>query len=120
MELDDYQVAAIARATHQVNRAYRAALCEPDTGNWAEQPFQTVQGVMNGVRAHLANTGISDLESHNNWLKSKKEQGWVYGPVQDNLKKIHPCCIAYEDLPPDQRAKDAIFGAVIKVVAPLV
>ena len=32
--------------------------------------------------------------------------GWTYGFQKSELARTHPCLVAYEDLPPEQRAKD--------------
>jgi hypothetical protein len=45
--------------------------------------------------------------------------GWKYGPVKDPEKKEHPCFVPYDRLPTEQKAKDYIFGAVVKSLAPI-
>lgn len=46
--------------------------------------------------------------SHVSWMNHKTREGWVWGPVKDAEKKEHPCMVAYEELPPEQRKKDAV------------
>ena len=55
-----------------------------------------------------------DLTLLYEWAKCLKEEpGCPHdNPVKDSEKKEHPCFVRYEELPPAQRYKDTIFGAV--------
>lgn len=53
-------------------------------------------------------------DSHKSWYKQKEADGWVYGEEKNLEKKTHPCMVAYDELPAMQKAKDAIFIAVVK------
>jgi hypothetical protein len=41
----------------------------------------------------------------------------VYGEVKDAVAKTHPCMVPYDDLPEFQRKKDALFLAIVRVLA---
>ena len=43
---------------------------------------------------------------HENWAKSRLDQGWVLGPERSDAKKTHPCLIPYEDLPESEKVYD--------------
>lgn len=43
----------------------------------------------------------------------ERAAGWKYGPVKDPERKEHPCFVPYDGLPPEQRAKDYLFRAVV-------
>lgn len=43
---------------------------------------------------------------HENWAKSRINEGWKYGPKRDDIKKEHPCLVAYEDLPEIEKEYD--------------
>jgi hypothetical protein len=60
--------------------------------------------------------GNTPEESHESWLREKIESGWVYGPKKDVMQKEHPCLVPYEELSPEQRAKDSIFIAVVRAL----
>ena len=60
--------------------------------------------------------GNGPRESHAGWLAEKVATGWVYGPVKDPAAKTHPCMVPYDDLPPEQRAKDSIYVSVVRAV----
>lgn len=63
----------------------------------------------NGVRFIVENPDADLSASHDNWLKQKVAEGWVYGEVKDPEAKTHPCCVPYEELPESQKFKDLLF-----------
>ena len=105
----------IARVAHEVNRAYCA-----DHGDMSQPPWETApvwQSAESGVRAILADPTTTPEQSHEGWTAVKVADGWVYGPVKDADAKTHPCLVPYSELPPEQRAKDAIFGGVVRALS---
>ena len=108
-------IAAAAHATHEANRAYCRALGDDSQPPWDSAPEWQRTSAINGVAGALA--GNTPEQSHEMWMAEKAANGWVYGPVKDPEKKQHPCMVPYSDLPPEQRAKDAIFVTVARAVA---
>ena len=43
---------------------------------------------------------------HEIWAKERLAQGWTYGEKRDDAQKHHPCLIAYEDLPEEEKVYD--------------
>lgn len=43
---------------------------------------------------------------HEVWAATRIEQGWSYGPERNDEKKLHPCLIAYEELPESEKEYD--------------
>ena len=43
---------------------------------------------------------------HEVWAQKRIAQGWVYGKKRDDAKKHHPCLIAYENLPEEEKVYD--------------
>jgi hypothetical protein len=72
---------------------------------------------VNGVNYLLDNPKATPENSHENWLKFKRNDGWVYGPVKDSVAKTHPCMVPYAELPTAQKAKDAIYHAIVRTLA---
>lgn len=107
---------AIARVAHEVNRAYCEALGDLSQKPWDEAPEWQRESAVNGVRFHDENPDASPSASHDNWLAEKVAGGWVYGDVKDPDARTHPCCVPYEKLPVEQRAKDYIFRAVARAL----
>lgn len=111
MTVDD-----IARACHEVNRAYCRSLGDDSQLPWDDAPDWQRQSAVSGVKFHLTHPDAGPPGSHENWLREKLADGWVCGPVKDAAKKEHPCCVPYADLPPAQHAKDALFVAVVEAL----
>lgn len=43
---------------------------------------------------------------HEIWAKERIAQGWTYGERRDDIHKHHPCLIAYENLPEEEKVYD--------------
>ena len=43
---------------------------------------------------------------HETWAQERMNQGWTYGEQRDDAKKHHPCLVAYEDLPEEEKVFD--------------
>lgn len=111
-------VAAIAMICHEANAAYCRSLGDDSQKPWADAPEWQKASMINGVEFHLANPDAGDSASHDNWLKMKAEQGWVYGEVKDEEKKTHPCIVPFDQLPPAQQFKDTLVRTIIHAAAP--
>ena len=107
------KVEQIAEVCHETNRIYCAMLGDNSQPPWSEAPDWQRTSAINGVLFHIDNPDAKPSHSHDEWLKEKEETGWRYGTVKDAEKKEHPCFVPYSELPPEQKAKDALFiGAV--------
>lgn len=104
-----------ACAAHEMNRIFCEALGDLSQPSWRNAPDWQKSSALKGVEGVLA--GNTPRQSHEGWLKEKQETGWKYGPVKDPDKKEHPCFVPYDDLPPEQREKDAIFVATVRTMA---
>lgn len=111
-------VTAIAEVAHETNRAYCATIGDYSQPHWNEAPQWQKDSAIQGVLFHLAGLRNGNppaaSASHDSWLAQKKNEGWKYGPLKDAEKKEHPCFLPYEDLPPQQKIKDYLFGAVVR------
>ena len=103
----------IARVAHEINRAYCASLGDTSQPSWDDAPEWQKGSALAGVDMHLANPNATPENSHESWLAQKTAEGWKYGPVKDAQKKEHPCFLPYAELPPEQKAKDYLFRAVV-------
>jgi hypothetical protein len=43
---------------------------------------------------------------HGRWVFERLRQGWRYGAVRDNTKKVHPLLVGWEQLPLVEQEKD--------------
>lgn len=103
----------LARAAHEINRAYCAALGDTSQPAWNDAPKWQKDSALAGVDMHLANPDATPEDSHESWLKQKTDEGWKYGAVKDAELKEHPCFLPYAELPAEQKAKDYLFRAVV-------
>lgn len=110
---------AVARAAYGVNRAYRVAIGEPGGPEWHAAPEETRNSTIRGVEYRHAHPDATPEEMHRAWASDKLARGWTRGEVASTLLKTHPNLVQWESLPPEQRAKDAIFLACIDEVLPL-
>lgn len=105
----------IVRVCHEVNRAYCQALGDESQEQWEMAPKWQQESAIAGVIFHITEGGGPEA-SHENWMKDKAADGWVYGPEKDAEKKTHPCMVPFKDLPSEQKAKDHIFRAIVKTL----
>ncbi len=114
----DMVIEEVARIAHELNAAYCKAIGDDPQLPWSQSPKWQQESAINGVKFHLEHPHATPQQSHENWLAEKLADGWVYGEVKDTDAKTHPCCIAYEQLPVEQRAKDYIFRQTVHSVTP--
>ena len=111
-------VHAIARVCHEVNRAYCESQGDRSQPSWHMAPGWQRESAINGVRFALRHPNAKPSDSHESWLAEKHAAGWAYGLTKDPERKLHPCFVPYEELAPQQKAKDYIFLAVVRALAP--
>ncbi len=110
----------IAKICHDANKS----LCEAH-GDMSQYSWELAEGwqkesAVKGVAFTLANPDAPASANHDSWLKEKEETGWKYGPVKDADKKEHPCFVPYNELPPEQQAKDHLFKSIVTALAPFI
>ena len=106
-------ICAIAAVAQSANKAWCAANGDFSQTDWDTAPEWQKQSLIDGVRFHLDNPDASPSASHDNWLKHKKGEGWVYGEEKCAEKRTHPCILPFEDLPFHNRAKDILFRSIV-------
>ena len=110
----ELSVEKIARVAHEANRAWCAANGDLSHLPWDEAPAWQKHSAREGVKAHLK-ADLTPRDSHTMWLGQKARDGWVYGPVKNETYKEHPCMVPYDELPPEQRIKDALFSLIVRL-----
>lgn len=104
---------AVAAVCHEANRAYCVTLGDMSQPSWKDAPDWQKNSAVTGVLFHAENPTSGPEASHEKWMEQKVQEGWIYGEKKDPEKKEHPCIVAFEELPPEQRAKDFIFRAIV-------
>lgn len=105
---------SIARVIHGAVRELQALNNEEVSPIWDDAPEWMRESTIQGVEGALS--GNSPEESHEAWMETRLADGWTLGPVKNVDAKISPCLVPYDDLPPLQRAKDHVFGAIVNAL----
>jgi hypothetical protein len=108
---------SIARACHEANRALCESFGDHSQPAWDDAEEWQRESALDGVRFTIATPESTPEDQHRAWMAHKVAGGWAYGPVKDATLKKHPCMVPYHALPPEQRAKDAIFRAIVKALS---
>ena len=106
-------IMAIAMVAHEANRAWCMQCGDDSQLSWNKAPKWQWDSAINGVKFRLENPDASDNASHDNWMKEKLADGWVYGDVKNAEAKTHPCLVPFDELPLEQQAKDALFRSIV-------
>lgn len=117
MDKTENHVLHVAQVAHEANRAWCLANGDTSQPSWENAPDWQRESAINGVHFHIDNTEAGDSASHDNWMDEKRAAGWVYGEVKDPDAKTHPCMLPFEQLPPEQQAKDRLFRAIVHALA---
>lgn len=72
-----------------------------------------------GIKFMLENPDITPEENHDNWMRMKVNQGWIYGPVKDFDKKTHPDLVPFGELPDIEQRKDVSDAVAHKMALDL-
>ncbi len=111
-----FEVTSVAVVAHETNKAYCLLIGDDSQLPWNDAPQWQRDSAINGVQFHIDNPDAGCAGSHENWLKVKEEEGWKYGEVKDAEKKEHPCFVPYDELPEQQKVKDALFVGVVRAL----
>jgi RyR domain len=107
-------IEAIATVCHDANASYCAHVMNDDSQDpWEFAPDWQRESAIQGVRFMIDNPDSSSARVHLSWMSHKLLDGWVYGSKKDAMAKTHPCLVPYEELPVEQRRKDALFRAIV-------
>ncbi len=103
----------IARVCHEANRALCMTQNDSSQPKWEDAPDWQKNSALDGVKFHFENPDAGASASHDNWREDKVNDGWTWGPVKDPEKKQHPCMVAFDELPIQQRLKDYLFKSIV-------
>lgn len=110
--MPDFTTTEIAEVCHEANRALQRITRDPARSpEWPDAPAWQRDSAVAGVERALA--GATPAELHQAWVDAKVADGWTYGPAKDGDAKTHPCLLAYDQLPAEQRIKDVLFTSIV-------
>jgi hypothetical protein len=103
----------VARICHETNRAYCASIGDTSQMAWESAEQWQRESAIKGVQFKIDNPNAGPEVQHHAWSADKLKDGWTYGKVKDASLKTHPCLVAYDQLPVEQRLKDYLFIGVV-------
>ena len=106
----------IAKVAHEANKAYCETLGDNSQIPWEDAPDWQKDSAVNGVMSIQTGEITKPEESHENWLKEKDKNGWIYGEVKDAELKTHPCITPFDKLPKEQQMKDHLFFQIVSTL----
>jgi hypothetical protein len=113
-ELTTVDIEPIARAAHEVNRAWCQMIDDTAQVAWEQAPQWQKDSAITGVNKIVNGEITEHHQSHASWMAQKEADGWVFGEVKDADAKTHPCMVPFDQLPADQRVKDYLFFTTVK------
>jgi hypothetical protein len=103
----------IAQVVHEIQMAFCQQLSDYSLLPWDQTSNDIKDVTISGVKFHIEHPELGAKESHENWMAQKIAQGWTYGPAKDPVKKEHPSIVPFNDLPLNERIKDALVVQTI-------
>lgn len=102
----------IAEVVHNIQRVFCESIGE-SLPAWAESGNMQ-QTTISGVIALISTPDAEGGFSHDEWMKGKISEGYVWGEVRDHVKKTHPSLVPFNQLPKNEQTKDHLFVATVR------
>lgn len=118
MDIEYAQIEKIAQTAHSANRTWSHIHGDFSQGPWIEQSAEYRRMMRHGVLAQLKDPERSPEENHNAWKQAVEADGWTWGPKRDEALRKNPAIVPWEDLPVEQRRKNAMFQAIVGALDP--
>ena len=106
----------IAKVCHEANKAYCEINGDYSKSLWEAMEDWERKNVMESVEFLKNNPEANTSAIHNNWLETKKADGWRYGEREDEYKQEHPCCAPYDELSEEQQVYYKLITAISRIL----
>ena len=93
----------IAEIRHIGWVAYQIAVGQPYNEQMNKDQFESL---LDGIQFQDEHPDNTPEQNHDNWMRMKIAQGWVYGENKDFDKKTHPDLVPFNELPEVEQRKD--------------
>ncbi len=113
----DLGVPEIARVCHEVERAYGNRFCGDVHPHWIDVPGELRESCMKRVQFFLDHTGADAGAYHERWREIRAAEGWSYGKVRDDARKLDPRMVSFAELSDAQQVKGIIFHAIVRYLS---
>jgi len=108
----------ITKICHQANAALCESLGDFSQAQYEQSPEQQKGSARQGVQFLIDNPKATAKDSHSAWVDYKLDLDWTFGKVKDDVTKVHPCLIEFDQLEPMLQLKDKIFTAICRQCIP--
>jgi hypothetical protein len=115
-----FTIEDIAKMCHEANKTLCEIQGDFSQVSWHDAEAWQQSSALAGVLFCLQNPNAPPSANHESWLEEKRATGWQYGPIKNVDAKEHPCFVPYDELPPEQKAKDYLFKAIVSGMSPFV
>ncbi len=106
-------VELIAKVCHEAIKAFCEAHGDFSNKTWDEADAWQRLATIRSVEYRLENPGATASAQHEAWVADKIANGWKFGETKDADAGIHPCIVAYDQLPEIEKQKDALFMGIV-------
>lgn len=118
MKLKGEKIAKLIYEATRVEADWSGRSIVPEEWERREEKFR--EQFVNIINKYISSDKLpTPSKAHASWMHSYFKMGWKYGKTRDTNKKTHPDLIPFEELPRDERDKDAIFLAFVWLVREL-
>lgn len=117
-EFSTADVMAIAEVAHEANRVWCRLHGDNTQSDFKNAEGWQVKSACDGVLWRLEHPDEPVSAQHDQWMKDKLADGWIYGPQKNIEKKTHPSLVAFEKLSSYEKMKDSLFTAIVEALAP--
>jgi hypothetical protein len=107
------KIEKIAEACHEALRHLDETSGKSNKKAWADTEEWRRETTVNGVIDLIADPATMPKQVHDNWMRRKIKEGWVYGETFDEAAKVNPCLVEYEELPMVEKLKDMLFRITV-------
>lgn len=109
----DFIIDNICRECHTANNSLRLTNNESELPDWEYLSQDLKDNTKNTVLQILDNPSYTAENAHDEWMKHKMTQGWVYGENKDDVKKTHPLLIPFSEMSDIDKLKDQLFIDIV-------
>ena len=114
------KVKQLATLCHQAIREFKINVMNEDMNDWNTCEQWRRDDTIQSVKMILRYDHPTYDLLHNHWLEMKRVNGWVYGKETDRPNKIHNCMVSFDELPPEEQAKDHLFVELCLIYKPFI
>jgi hypothetical protein len=109
------EIGRLARLIYEATRVeaeWSGRPIVPET--WDQRGEEFRQQFVSVVAEYIESERLpTPRQAHDSWVRSYLEMGWRHGEKRDPVAKTHPDLVPFDELPPAERDKDAIFLAFV-------